>query len=129
MLGKTYKANIDDIRDSPANRIIEELDLKGAKVVAFDPFVSNTNTLDEVLNCEIVILAVNHSAFDEITEEMLRNTKLVYDVWGQFSSLDLDRYGVDYITLGRGLGSVLPWRAPEINGGQVLITGGSGVVR
>jgi UDP-N-acetyl-D-mannosaminuronic acid dehydrogenase len=103
VLGKTYKANIDDMRDSPANRLIEELALKGAEVVAFDPFVTNLNTLEEVLNSEIVILAVNHSHFDKITVDMLKSAKIVYDVWGQFSRLDLDQYGVEYITLGRGI--------------------------
>ncbi len=39
VLGVSYKANIDDIRESPALDIIELLHRKGAKVVYHDPFV------------------------------------------------------------------------------------------
>jgi UDP-N-acetyl-D-glucosamine dehydrogenase len=39
MLGVAYKANIDDMRESPAIKITELLLAKGAKVVYHDPHV------------------------------------------------------------------------------------------
>lgn len=40
VLGVAYKQDIDDYRESPALRIIEELEKGGAEVVFYDPFVS-----------------------------------------------------------------------------------------
>jgi UDP-N-acetyl-D-mannosaminuronate dehydrogenase len=102
VLGKTYKANVDDVRDSPSIRLIQELEVNGANVLSYDPYTLNSNTLEEVLGAEIVILAVNHVFFDTITAEMLKRSKLVYDTWGQFSELPLDLYGIKYIWFGRG---------------------------
>jgi UDP-N-acetyl-D-mannosaminuronic acid dehydrogenase len=102
ILGKTYKAEVDDIRDSPAIRLMQELDVKGAKILSYDPYTSNSETLEEVLGSEIVVLAVNHKFFDNITVEMLKRSKLVYDIWGQFSNLHLESYHIKYISLGRG---------------------------
>lgn len=38
--GIAYKKNVDDMRESPALKIIEILDQRGAQVVFYDPFVS-----------------------------------------------------------------------------------------
>jgi UDP-N-acetyl-D-mannosaminuronic acid dehydrogenase len=103
VLGKAYKANVDDARDSPAVRLIEELELKGAEVLSYDPYVPSSNTMEEVLSAEIVILAVNHSYFEKITAEMLKRSKIVYDVWGQFSGLQLESFGIRYVSLGKGI--------------------------
>ena len=40
ILGVAYKQDIDDYRESPAIRVIEELEKEGAEVVYYDPFVS-----------------------------------------------------------------------------------------
>lgn len=40
ILGVAYKQDIDDYRESPAIRVIEELEKEGAEVVFHDPFVS-----------------------------------------------------------------------------------------
>lgn len=39
VLGVAYKQNIDDYRESPAIRVIDELEKYGAEVVFFDPFI------------------------------------------------------------------------------------------
>lgn len=39
VLGVAYKQDIDDYRESPALRVIEELEKTGARVVYFDPWV------------------------------------------------------------------------------------------
>jgi UDP-N-acetyl-D-mannosaminuronic acid dehydrogenase len=102
VLGKTYKADVDDIRDSLAIKLIEELKKKkGAEVISYDPYTTNFSTLQEVLNSEILILAVNHSVFNNINEDMLKNVKFIYDVWGQLSHLDLSSHGINYIALGK----------------------------
>ena len=39
VLGVAYKQDIDDYRESPALRVIEELEKEGAVVTYFDPCV------------------------------------------------------------------------------------------
>lgn len=39
VLGVAYKQDIDDYRESPAIRVIEELEKEGAEVIYFDPYV------------------------------------------------------------------------------------------
>jgi UDP-N-acetyl-D-mannosaminuronic acid dehydrogenase len=102
VLGKAYKADVDDTRDSPALKIIEELEAKGAAVFSYDPYTQNSSKLEEALECEIVILAVNHSVFNTLTVEMLSHSKVVYDVWGQLCGLDLLSRGIIYLSLGKG---------------------------
>jgi UDP-N-acetyl-D-mannosaminuronic acid dehydrogenase len=102
VLGKTYKADVDDTRDSLAIKLIEELRIKkGAEVISYDPYTTNFSTLQEVLNSEILILAVNHSVFNKINEDMLKNVKFIYDVWGQLSHLDLSSHEIKYVALGK----------------------------
>jgi UDP-N-acetyl-D-mannosaminuronate dehydrogenase len=74
---------------------------KGAEVISYDPNTTNSSTLQDVLNSEILILAVNHSAFNNINEDMLKNIKFIYDIWGQLSHLDFSSYGIRYIVLGK----------------------------
>jgi len=40
ILGVAYKQDIDDYRESPAIRVIEELEKEGAEVGYYDPYVS-----------------------------------------------------------------------------------------
>jgi UDP-glucose 6-dehydrogenase len=39
--GLTFKANTDDLRESPSIAVIERLIGRGASVIAFDPVISN----------------------------------------------------------------------------------------
>jgi UDP-N-acetyl-D-mannosaminuronic acid dehydrogenase len=119
VLGKTYKANVDDTRDSPALRLIAELETKGSTVLTFDPYTQNDYTLKEVLESEVVILAVNHSYFEKITASMLKGSKLVYDAWGLFSKLCLEKHDVTYMSLGNG---ALPNRVRNSLPGEPLKT-------
>tara|TARA_B100000029_G_scaffold334491_1_gene326586 strand:+ start:830 stop:2095 length:1266 start_codon:yes stop_codon:yes gene_type:complete len=103
VLGRSYKADIDDMRDSLAMKLIEELKNKQAKVVSYEPNDKNSDSLNDVLKSEIVILAVNHSEFENITEDMFDKTKLVYDAWGVFRKLNFSTKGIKYIGLGKSL--------------------------
>jgi UDP-N-acetyl-D-mannosaminuronic acid dehydrogenase len=42
VLGLTYKADVDDLRESPALEVVRLLDRRGAKVAAFDPLAPAT---------------------------------------------------------------------------------------
>lgn len=88
VLGKAFKADIDDLRQSPALHIIELLEREGADVLCHDPF-HDTPPLDAVIaDADAVVLATNHSAFRELQPaEMLKKTKpdcIFVDCWGQW---------------------------------------------
>jgi UDP-N-acetyl-D-glucosamine dehydrogenase len=75
VMGITYKADVNDIRESPALEIIEMLTRKGARVSYADPFTPQlaldghkltavTPTADVLAAADCVLILTNHSSFD-----------------------------------------------------------------
>jgi len=85
VLGVSYKANVGDLRESPALKIIELLKKHGAKLHIFDPYLpehSNVKNTEELLEkSEAVVLLTNHREFLEIKPEKYkeRNIQAVLD--------------------------------------------------
>lgn len=67
VLGLAYKADIDDMRESPAHDILKELAVRGATTVAFDPYIHDdryASSLDEaLLGAQAAIIATPHKEF------------------------------------------------------------------
>ena len=66
VLGVAYKQDIDDYRESPAIRVIEELEKEGAAVIYYDPFVS-----------EYIEHGVAKTGEAELTAELIESADLV----------------------------------------------------
>ena len=73
VLGVAYKADIDDVRESPALDVIELLLGRGATVSYHDPYVPslkvpqgfmNSVELDALGDYDAVVLVTNHKSFD-----------------------------------------------------------------
>lgn len=76
ILGVAYKQDIDDYRESPAIRVIEELEKEGAEVVYYDPFVSEYRengvvkkgepelTIELIESADLVIVTTAHTNVD-----------------------------------------------------------------
>lgn len=106
VLGLSFKAGSDDIRQSPSVKLVELLKSYHADVLVHDPHVKGTMRLERVLRePEIVIIATNHKEFKEIIPD-LRNCgcKLIYDVWSMFNSKDFPN--LNYVKFGQGLPKV-----------------------
>ena len=102
VLGISFKAGSDDVRNSPSLELVDILKSMGAVVVVHDPHVKDTVSLEKALESpEIVIIATNHKEFSGITNEIKNSgCKTVYDVWSMFTEKDFE--GLDYFKFGKG---------------------------
>ena len=76
ILGLAYKANIDDLRESPSFDIIKHLKKHSCVIETFDPYIlgsSTKKTLEELISSsDAIVLATNHKSFiDSVTPELL----------------------------------------------------------
>lgn len=89
VLGVAYKQDIDDYRESPALRVIEELEEEGANVEYFDPYISSYREKgimrkgidkinpDVISSYDIVIITAAHTNIDY--EMVQKNAKAIFD--------------------------------------------------
>ena len=88
ILGVAYKANIDDMRESPAIKIAELLAEKDAHVVYHDPYVASFDlhgtayssvalTQEEVSSADAVLVVTDHSNVDY--DLVVRSSQLILD--------------------------------------------------
>lgn len=89
VLGVAYKQDIDDYRESPAVRVIEELEKEGAEVVYFDPLISEYKnhgksikgepklTIELLESVDLVIITTAHSNVDY--ELVQKHAKIIFD--------------------------------------------------
>ena len=88
ILGVAYKADIDDLRESPALKIIRQLDKLGAMVDYHDPFVPELpefgrHSIDYhkgagISAYDVVVIVTAHSAIDY--REVVQKAQLVVDL-------------------------------------------------
>lgn len=89
ILGIAYKQDIDDYRESPAIRVIQELDKAGAEVDFFDPWIKEYKngrqirnglmeiTPDIIAGYDLVMITTAHS---NVNYDMVqRSAKIVFD--------------------------------------------------
>jgi len=108
VLGRTFKRDSDDERQSPAIRIIEILEREGADVRTHDPFVPGP-TLEEALSgARALVLATNHSFYDGLVAadiaSLLAEPRVAVDCWGVLDRDAFARAGVRVSTFGVGDG-------------------------
>lgn len=78
ILGMTFKANNDDIRESLSFRVKKGLEFRGAQVLCHDPFVSSSKSVREILNvADAVVLGVPHKEYLNMEIDLP-----VIDCWG-----------------------------------------------
>ena len=87
-LGLAFKANVDDLRESPAVEIAAHLADAGLKVLAVEPHVTVlpktlqgraelVSLADALARASVVVLLVDHRAFAGLTLEQLKGKKLI----------------------------------------------------
>jgi UDP-N-acetyl-D-glucosamine dehydrogenase len=110
-MGLAYKKNINDARESPAIKIIEELVNLGVDLRVYDPHVASLSTkaglftsassAEEALaGADCAIFLVDHDEFREISTAMIRNlmaSPVIVDGKNLFSG----GKGIIYLGIGK----------------------------
>ena len=95
ILGVAYKKNIDDIRESPALKIIDLLLSNHSNVQYYDPFINKIriNGKKEMKSLkknisfksfDLVCLVTDHDLFDY--DKILKDSKIIVDTRGKFQA-------------------------------------------
>jgi len=109
VLGLSYKKNIDDIRESPSIKVIEEFAKMDAEIKVYDPFVSMLHTRygkftseksieDTLKDVDCAIFMVDHDAFknlDLVKYKDLMKHNIIIDCKNIFDNIkDYEYYGI-----------------------------------
>ena len=113
-LGLAYKANVDDLRESPAVELAHLLVKRGASLKTYEPYksapsydgIALSSTLDEVLkDAELILLAVSHDQFLKMKPDVLASLtscRLVFDPIHGWNKADWVNAGFTYKSLAIG---------------------------
>jgi UDPglucose 6-dehydrogenase len=116
ILGVTFKANTDDMRDSPSIGIINALLERGANIQIYDPSFSdqarrvfqnlkfNDNAYDNCNGADVVIILTDWSEFRALNlQELNRRVKnpLLIDLRNIYTLSEVNASGFDYYSVGR----------------------------
>lgn len=107
VLGISYKANVDDVRESPTFKILTLLKEHGVKYETFDPHVlkkSSIKTLNALLKkVDALVIATDHNEFKEIDPKIFKQYGIKVIIDGK-NCLDKDaikKLGIVYKGIGR----------------------------
>jgi len=90
ILGVAYKGDIDDYRESPAIKVIEEFEKAGSEIEFYDPFVSEYKekghikeglpqlTAEIIQNADLVVITTNHTQGIDYNF-VQQNAKYIFD--------------------------------------------------
>ncbi|MEO6654560.1 MAG: UDP-glucose/GDP-mannose dehydrogenase family protein [Pyrinomonadaceae bacterium] len=116
VLGLSFKPETDDMRESPAIEIINELTRRGAKVKAFDPVAMSearhylpeieyaTDEYDAISGADAMVIVTEWNQFRALDMErvksLLRASKIA-DLRNIYEPKDMRAMGFEYVGVGR----------------------------
>lgn len=111
ILGVTYKADISDVRLSPAKEIISQLVKLGYKVLVFDPNTEETfggqavtNVWEAMASSDVLIIITDHREFRELDlkqiKKSMKNHPIIVDTKRIFPRKEAEGYGIEYLSVG-----------------------------
>ncbi|QEK10925.1 UDP-glucose/GDP-mannose dehydrogenase family protein [Crassaminicella thermophila] len=117
ILGLTFKANTDDIRESPSIYIIKELIKKGAIIKCYDPMATNEikkifpyinccdNLYDSLIDSICTIICTDWDEFLTIDLNILKTKMKIPMIIDGRNIFDLEKmkeYNINYYSIGKG---------------------------
>lgn len=106
VLGLTYKADVDDIRESPSNQVIRNLRASGAEVLEHDCVLGvGGNVGDLVHDADGLLLLVNHVGYRSLDPASLGSVmrrRFVFDARNALSAGQWLSAGFTLVRLGDG---------------------------
>jgi UDP-N-acetyl-D-mannosaminuronic acid dehydrogenase len=85
ILGATFKANSDDIRNSLSFKLAHQLHRSGYDYVLVEPNLDNYSEIEDIKGCDAVILMTPHKQFKKLSDiaAAVGSDDCVYvDIWG-----------------------------------------------
>lgn len=103
LLGVAYKQNVDDIRESPALKIIESLDALNAEIFYNDPFIPyfkfndkihNSLNIDRATlkNMDLIVITTKHTSYDY--SFIQQNANFIFDTKNAMKDI-IDRENIE----------------------------------
>ncbi len=112
VLGVSYKANVSDVRLSPAKDIISKLVELSKQVIVYDPKSSesfgaqkSTNLWNSISGSDMLIIVTNHDEFKNLDLNKIKskmNTPIIVDTRRIFDSNQAEEIGIMYYAVGYG---------------------------
>ena len=116
-LGVTFKANTDDMRDSPSLKMIPELSKKGSLINYYDPtgYKSNFKKYKNVtyiksiekciVNADLIIIHTEWNDFKSLNFNRLIKSKktIIYDMRNLYSPTKMKKLNIKYLSVGRSV--------------------------
>jgi UDP-N-acetyl-D-mannosaminuronic acid dehydrogenase len=98
VLGLAFKRDSDDVRDSLSLKLVRLLERELAHVSCHDPFVPDRSEPLEtaVADAEAVIVATNHTAFEDVVPQLPKSA-LVVDPWNVTGSAQVFAYADELV--------------------------------
>lgn len=107
IFGIAYKGNIDDIRESPAIKIIGQLLSEGYNVHVFDPYIKqeqvniNLSTFDEALEmAEMMLVLTDHNEFKNMEWDYIASKMKTATVLDTKNCISKPSELIDYYNFG-----------------------------
>ena len=108
ILGITYKANTDDMRESPIIKLIDKLLKNNYNVKVFDPYIKDfqincQSILEACKDSDLLILGVNHDYFKNLPLDEIKTTmkgNLILDIRNFLDKEEVETSGFIYKLLG-----------------------------
>ncbi len=117
ILGLAFKPETDDMRESPAIKIINELLQSGAKIKAYDPAAMRQakavlpdaviyagSAQEAIKGADILAIITEWNEFRALTPETLKSLmkgKAIVDLRNIFDAKEMEKAGFDYQNIGR----------------------------
>ena len=106
VLGRTFKRDSDDERQSPALRMVDILRREGAVVRSHDPFVAGPTLEEALTGARALVLATNHTFYESLrpseVAELMDEPRVAVDCWGLLDRKAFGAAGVSVAAFGVG---------------------------